>query len=105
MMNEFGFSDQVMSKLHAVFTHYPEIEEVLIYGSRAKGNHKQYSDVDITVKGTGLNKTILHRLIFEIDDMLLPYNFDISIYEKITNPDVISHIMRVGKTLYLKEKK
>ena len=85
-----------------VFVLFEQIEQVVIYGSRAKGNYAPFSDVDITLKGLGLTSEILTKVIMQIDDLLLPYNFDISIYQNIKNPDVIAHIDRVGEILYSK---
>jgi predicted nucleotidyltransferase len=48
---KFGLSNATLEKFHSVFSKYPEIEEVLIYGSRAKGNYREGSDIDITLKG------------------------------------------------------
>lgn len=101
-IDQFGISQEKITKLHSLFNLFPEIEQVVIYGSRAKGNYAPFSDVDITLKGSLLTPTILTRLIFMIDDLLLPYEFDISIYQDIKNPDVVDHIDRVGKILYRK---
>ncbi|MCW0484384.1 nucleotidyltransferase domain-containing protein [Gaoshiqia sediminis] len=49
---KFGLSETTISLLCSVFENYPEIEEVIIYGSRAKGNYREGSDIDITLKGT-----------------------------------------------------
>ncbi|MFI3304816.1 MAG: nucleotidyltransferase domain-containing protein [Rikenellaceae bacterium] len=101
-MEQFGISEAKVARLHSVFALFPEIEQVVIYGSRAKGNYSAFSDVDITLKGSMLTPTILTKLVFIIDDLLLPYEFDISIYQDIKNPDVIDHIDRVGQILYSK---
>lgn len=101
-MEQFGLSEQTIAKIRSVLARYHEIDEVLIYGSRAKGNYNKYSDIDITLKGCCLTKDLLTKIIFDIDDLLLPYEFDISTFDTITNPDVIDHINRVGQTLYKK---
>ncbi|MFI3263691.1 MAG: nucleotidyltransferase domain-containing protein [Rikenellaceae bacterium] len=101
-MDQFGISEDKIVKLHSVFNLFPEIEQVIIYGSRALGRYKKFSDVDITLKGSSLTDSTLTKLIFAIDDLLLPYEFDISIYHHIKNCDVVDHIDRVGKVLYTK---
>ncbi len=99
-MEQFGISGDKIARLHTVFNLFAEIEQVVLYGSRAKGNYSAFSDVDITLKGSLLTPSILTKIIFMIDDLLLPYEFDISIYQDIKNPDVVDHIDRVGKILY-----
>lgn len=103
-MEQFGLSEQTIAKIRSVFARYHEIDEVFIYGSRAKGNYNKYSDIDITLKGCCLTKDLLTKIIFDIDDLLLPYEFDISSFDTITNPDVVDHINRVGQLFYKRER-
>jgi AhpD family alkylhydroperoxidase len=77
-------------------------ETGILYGSRAKGTFKPASDIDLTLTGPDLDLTILQILETELDDLLLPYKIDLSIFHKITNPDLVEHITRVGKTVYSK---
>ncbi|MDX5443176.1 MAG: nucleotidyltransferase domain-containing protein, partial [Hymenobacteraceae bacterium] len=58
-----------------------EIEQVIIYGSRAKGNYREGSDIDITLKGNNISEATLSQLSQEIDDLNTPYLFDISIFK------------------------
>ena len=74
-----------------------------MYGSRAKGNYKPFSDVDITLEGAELTHTDLSRLSLAIDDLLLPYQFDISIFHTLKNEALIDHIRRMGITIYERE--
>ena len=69
-------------------------------GSRAKGTYRPGSDIDLTLKGAGLNLKILNRISNELDELLLPYSFDVSIYSQIENRDLIDHIQRVGVVIY-----
>ncbi len=101
----FGLKEKTIDAVNGVFSGVPEIEEVLVYGSRAKGNYKSGSDIDLVLKGNALTDELVHRMEWEIDDLLLPYLFDISIYTQINSADLIDHIDRVGKTFYRKEKK
>lgn len=102
MKEQFGLSDKTIDILQRTFFKYKDIDEVLLYGSRAKGTHEKFSDIDITLIGENLSKQTFSTILFDIDDLLLPYMFDISIFHKITNPDVVDHISRVGKVLYNK---
>jgi len=98
----YGLKDKDITAIKKVLAGYDAIEMAIIYGSRAKGNYKPASDIDIAFKGTALNTTILNKIADQLDDLLLPYTFDLSIYHRLTNTDLIAHIERVGKILYSK---
>lgn len=98
--SESGLSSEVQRQIRAVLSHFSEIDEAILYGSRAMGRHKIGSDIDLTLKGSGLDLTILNRVRTELDDLLLPYIFDLSILDQIENRDLIDHIHRVGRTFY-----
>lgn len=98
----FGLKDETIQKIISVFEKFPQIEKAILYGSRAKGNFKKGSDIDLTLVGKNLNLSVINKIELEIDDLLLPYSFDISIYHQITNQELIDHINRIGKTFYLK---
>ncbi len=98
---KFGLPEDVIGKIKIVLSHYETIEKVVIYGSRAKGNYHPGSDIDLTLFGKGIDLGLLNRLANELDDLLLPYCFDLSIYQQIDNPDLCSHIQRVGIPFYL----
>lgn len=99
----FGLFLNEILIINAIFKKYSEIEFVIIYGSRAKGNYKNESDIDLTFIGDDLNLTITNKIELELDDLLLPYTFDISIKRQISNPDLVEHINRIGKVFYKKE--
>lgn len=101
----FGLSEYTIDKIHAVFRKYPEVRQVIIYGSRAKGNFREGSDIDITMKGDNLTFSVLSRIQQDIDDLNTPYLFDISIYEQLDSTGLVEHINRVGKVFYLIEER
>lgn len=101
--NLFGLIPVDTQKIKSVFAKYPQVEEVFIYGSRAKGNHKPYSDIDLTFLGNELSQKLLFQIEIDLDELCLPYSFDLSIKETINNPDFLDHIERVGKIFYNKE--
>ena len=101
----YGMTDEELNLLHTLFAHQKEIEQVILYGSRAKGTHKPFSDVDITLLGYGLTRQNLNQLSAEIDESSLPYQFDISIFSKLTNPDLIEQIEETGVVLYQRDEK
>ena len=97
---QYGLKKESIEKVNRIFAQYDKIEEVILYGSRAKGNYKPGSDIDLTIKGKELNLKLLNKISLELDDLLLPYTFDLSIYNHIKQPDLIDHIVRVGKVFY-----
>ena len=99
----YGLKDIEIEKICRLFAENERIESVILYGSRAKGNYKPFSDVDITLKGEELTRRDLNFLKISIDDLLLPYQFDISIFKSLKNPDLIDHINRVGIAIYKKD--
>ena len=79
------------------------MEKAVLYGSRAKATHKTGSDIDLTLHaGTALSLNMLLHIANDLDDLLLPYTFDLSIFRDITDPDLTEHIRRVGVSLYEK---
>lgn len=96
----FGLKENVIVQINSVFAKYPQVEKVILYGSRAKGCHKNGSDIDLTIKGKILDLSIVNKISNDLDDLLLPYTFDISIFRQISNLELVKHINRVGKTFY-----
>jgi predicted nucleotidyltransferase len=99
MKKKFGLSPETIEKLRKVFFNHPEIKKIIIYGSRAKGNYKDGSDIDITLVAPDLNFSDLLNIENELDDLMLPYKIDLSLFHLIENQQVIEHISRVGKIL------
>src|SRR3990172_4876136 len=101
---KFGLSDSTIEKIHGVLRRYPQVEKAILYGSPAKGNYKNGSDIDLTLRGgADLTLKVLYKIMVEIDDLLLPYTIDLSIFNNIGDPDMIEHIQRVGVTFYEKD--
>jgi len=98
-----GLLPEETRKLRDVFSAQPAVSEVILYGSRAKGNYRPGSDIDLTLKGKGLSMEQLMDISLKIDDLLLPYKVDLSIFEEIDNPDLMDHIHRVGKVVFSHE--
>jgi uncharacterized protein len=98
---KYGLKCSDIESICAVFARYPQVTRALLYGSRAKGNHKNGSDIDLTLEGNAtLKLEVLYRISDELDDLLLPYTIDLSILANISDPELIEHIQRVGKVFY-----
>jgi len=94
----YGLQNTTIEAINSVFREYQNIDEVILYGSRAKGNYKTGSDIDLVLKGKKLLLTDLLKIENELDNLMLPYKIDISLYHQINNPKLIEHIQRVGTT-------
>jgi uncharacterized protein len=101
---KYGIKDETIEKIKILFANYYQIETVILYGSRAKGNYKNGSDIDLTIKGN-IDLSVINRISEDIETLLLPYTFDISIYDQISNPELLDHIKRVGIIFYKIEEK
>lgn len=95
----FGLAPSCLEQMKSVFRQWPQIEKVIVYGSRAKGNFRESSDIDLTLLG---DLTIQDLLAIEtaLDDLLLIYKIDLSILRDIENKDLLDHINRVGQVFY-----
>jgi predicted nucleotidyltransferase len=103
MTLRFGLKETTFQKICDVFAHYPQVERAVLYGSRAKGNFKNGSDIDLTLHGgSDLTLRVLYKIMDEIDDLLLPYTIDLSVFADIDDTDVREHIRRVGVSFYEK---
>lgn len=96
----FGIKPESITKINAVFSSHPQISQVILYGSRAKGTQRDGSDIDLTIQGEDVTLTQLLKIENELDELLLPYKIDLSLYHHIDNPDLVEHIRRVGKVFY-----
>lgn len=97
---QFGLKPDTVARINGVLATHPEIEETVLYGSRAKGNCRAGSDIDLCLKGEVLTLTQLMKIENELDDLLLPYKIDLSLYHALENPELIDHIRRVGVVFY-----
>jgi predicted nucleotidyltransferase len=101
---EFGLPPSVITQMNAVFVAFPEVRQVILYGSRAKGNFKRGSDIDLCLVGADLSTPILLKIDTALDDLLLPYKIDLSIRDHIDNTQLLTHIERVGTAVYRRHK-
>jgi uncharacterized protein len=104
MTFRFGLKETTIQKICGVLARHPQVERAILYGSRAKGDYKNGSDIDLTLLGNeNLTQRPLYKIMDELDDLLLPYTIDLSIHRDISDQDVIEHIRRVGITFYEKK--
>ena len=102
MMNDlpFGLPLAAVEKIRTVFSFHSEVQKAVLYGSRAKGNFKTGSDIDLTMYGDDLSHSLLLKILDELDELLLPWMIDLSIFRQIDNASLREHIERVGMVFY-----
>ena len=97
----YGLNPDVISRLQEVFAVHQKVEKAILYGSRAKGNYRNGSDIDLTFEGN-LDLDDIYSISHQIDDLNMPYLFDLSAFDTINDPDLVDHVRRVGKVFYEK---
>ncbi|MFK8287681.1 nucleotidyltransferase domain-containing protein [Capnocytophaga canimorsus] len=101
---QFGLEAAVLTSFQNIFEKFENIEKVIVYGSRAKGNFRYNSDIDLSVIGEVSYDDLL-KIELLIDELLLPYKVDLSVFNNIDNSELKAHIERVGIVLYKKNNK
>lgn len=99
MNTDLGLGNEHIKTLQHIFRQHPELEKVLIYGSRAKGTHHPRSDIDLALFGQ-MDRHQLARIQLELEETDLPWSFDLLSYNELRHQRLKAHIDRVGKTLY-----
>jgi predicted nucleotidyltransferase len=101
-MPDFGLKDSDLLAVTETFRHEPRILAAAVFGSRAKGDYKPYSDVDIVLYGD-LQPTDVERILCDLDELPLVYRFDVVAYGLVKNPEFRQHIERVAVSIYERE--
>jgi len=103
--DKYGLSATTIKAVLECFLAEPSIESAILYGSRAKGNFRPGSDVDLCLMGPELSTRTLFSLRRRLDELNTPYKFDLSIHHQIEHPDLLEHIARVGISFYQKSER
>ncbi|MEO8119703.1 MAG: nucleotidyltransferase domain-containing protein [Rhodoferax sp.] len=96
---KYGLPERTIAQISAVLAQH-SAERAVLYGSRAKGNYKPGSDIDLTLYGSGLTPQLCATIAESLDDLLLPYTFDLSVFAELKHPELEAHIQRVGVVFY-----
>ncbi|HAK76464.1 MAG TPA: hypothetical protein DCM71_06060 [Runella sp.] len=103
MDKRFGLKTNCLADIFNVLKLQPEVEEALIFGSRAMGTYKNGSDIDIALKGEKITFDTISTIRLRLDELPYLYMYDIIDYKKVSNPAVIAHIDELGITFYKKQ--
>ena len=96
----YGMEDNELQLLRSTFENTTNLRQVILFGSRAKGTNRPFSDVDITLVGDQLTDDDVADVACRLSESSLPYFCDVSLFSKLQNPALIDHIKRRGKTIY-----
>ena|SRR3989338_4613070 len=92
-------SKQQWRQILGIITKHANIREVILYGSRAKGNFREGSDIDLVLKGDKITSKQLTQIGLDYENLYFPWKLDVTVYENITSDQLLDHIRRVGKKL------
>lgn len=96
----FGLAERHYRDIVRVFRRYPNIEKVLIFGSRAKGTYKPYSDIDLAVVAPNMDDQEFSRLWNELDALELVFKLDVLHWDKLGQQKLKDSIMTHGRYFY-----
>ena len=96
----FGLPESAIQAIQQVLAAHPEVEQAIVYGSRAMGRQRPASDIDLTLIGPAISAASLARIDADLDDLLLPWMIDLSCLASIHHPALLAHIERAGLELY-----
>ena len=97
---KFGLEQNIIDKLIAVFEQNSKVDKALVFGSRAKGNYRPDSDIDIAIKGQDLNTDDIIAMSVAFEEKGITHKIDLINYDTIKEPELKDHIDRVGIELY-----
>ena len=100
-MNRFGISATSYELILSTLSDFPEIEKAIVFGSRAKGNYKHGSDIDLAILGSACTENTAMNLSGLLNEELpIPYRIDVVCYNQLNHPELKEHIDRVGIVFY-----
>ena len=96
----YGLNQRDMQTISGILSKYENVKNVLIFGSRAKGEYHPGSDIDLAIVDNNTNYQTLRKIKNDFSESSLPYNIDLINFATLTNEDLKNHILRVGKLFY-----
>lgn len=102
---KFGLEEHIIDTLIKVLETNPKVDKALVFGSRAKGNYRKDSDIDIAIKGHHITLDDILQLSVAFDDKGIKHKIDLLDYTTIKEPALKEHIDRVGIEFFSRWKK
>ncbi|SEG20890.1 nucleotidyltransferase family protein [Algoriphagus boritolerans] len=105
MKNKFGLLESDLTWIVEVISSHRQVEQAFIFGSRAKGNFRPGSDVDLALKGKNLDFETVSKISYILnEETLMPYKFDVINYHRIQEPELVLYIDRIGIEVFNRKK-
>lgn len=95
-----GLSERDMRTITGILRKYPDVRQVCLFGSRAKGTFHAGSDIDLAIMNTGVQESTVRRLQSDFEESSLPWFVDIVDFPSLTHEGLKDHIRRVGVVIY-----
>jgi predicted nucleotidyltransferase len=99
MENKTGLSSELLQTLENLFSKFSQIQEVRIFGSRARGDYRKYSDIDLAIFGAEIQSETIGKIRQALDDLDTIYEFDLIHFETQTNEKFKRNILKEGLLL------
>lgn len=102
-MERFGLDGKIIKDIVEIIKQYEEVTKAVIFGSRARGDYKKASDIDIALFGDNLTSTINTKIFYQIDDLYMPYKVDLINFNALSKENKIrENILKEGVEIYAK---
>lgn len=102
-MERFGLKESIIKDIVDIISRYEEVTKAVIFGSRARGDYKKASDIDIALFGENITHTISTKIFFEIEDLYMPYKIDLIRFNTLSETNKIKeNILKEGVEIYAK---
>lgn len=102
-MKDFGLRNDIIDNIKKVFSKYPEIDKACIFGSRARGDYKETSDIDIVIYGDKLTHTLNTKIFYDLEDLYIVYKIDLINFNSLKDGDKLKgNIINEGVEIYAK---
>jgi uncharacterized protein len=102
-MTRVALSERELTLIQSVLERHPEITAAILFGSRAKMSSEPGSDIDLALQGD-LDSLRAESIAGELDELPLPYRFDVKAYSDIRSTQLLDHIQRVGVVIFNRQK-
>lgn len=100
MENKYGLNKDIYNEIIETFKSISEIKRVVLYGSRARGDYRKTSDIDLAVTFEEDKKLLLIR---KLDDLKCILKFDVINIDMIQNEKLLENIKNEGEIIYIKK--
>jgi predicted nucleotidyltransferase len=96
---KYGSKDATWDAINDILQRFPQVEQALLYGSRATGRFHAGSDIDLALLGD-IDLTTLLNIDVALDDLLLPYKIDTVVLERVRDEGFKARVLETGIPIY-----